>query len=94
MKLLGKGIAGTLESGDAMIELSPGGKGIQIELESTVEGLFGKYIRTVITETCNEFGLEDVIVKVQDKGALDCTIRARMTAAIVRAGQGEIKYEF
>ncbi|MGP1418261.1 MAG: citrate lyase acyl carrier protein [Sphaerochaetaceae bacterium] len=94
MKLHGTGIAGTLESGDALIEISPKDAGIQIELDSTVESQFGKYIRKIVLETCREFQLEDVLVRVHDKGALDCTLRARMTAAILRAGKGEIEYEF
>ncbi len=94
MKLKGTGIAGTLESGDAMIELSPGKNGIRIDLNSTVKSQFGKYIRKVVMDTCLEFDLQDVDVKVQDKGALDCTIRARVTAAILRAAGGEVQFEF
>lgn len=94
MKLVNSAIAGTLESGDVMIELNPGENGVEIDLQSTVESQFGKYIRSVIVDTCREFELENVKVRVQDKGALDCTIKARMTTAILRSSNGEIKYEF
>jgi citrate lyase acyl carrier protein len=78
--------AGTLESGDILIQVTPSeGKGIDIELESTVEYQFGRRIREVIKTTAEELGLTDAHIKAVDKGALDCTIKARTTAAVVRA---------
>ena len=78
--------AGTLESGDIMIQIAPAEtKGLHIELDSTVAAQFGRQIRTVITETLTGLGIEDADVKAVDKGARDCTIRARVTAAAVRA---------
>jgi len=79
-------VAGTLESGDIMIQLAPNEqKGLQIDLDSSVAAQFGTQIRKVITSTLEELGIEDAKVKATDKGALDCTIRARVTAAAVRA---------
>lgn len=79
-------IAGTLESGDILIQLSPAQeKGLTVNLDSTVGNRFGNQIRAVITETLHGLGIEDAIVDATDKGALDCTIRARVTAAAVRA---------
>lgn len=77
-------IAGTLESGDIMISIGPG-KGLEVELQSSVEAQFGRQIRLLITETLEGLGVKDASVKAIDKGALDCTIRARVTAAAVRA---------
>ena len=78
--------AGTLESGDIMIQIAPAEtKGLHIELDSSVSAQFGRQIRTVITETLTGLGIEDADVKAVDKGARDCTIRARVTAAAVRA---------
>ena len=78
--------AGTLESGDIMIQIAPAeNKGLHIELDSSVAAQFGRQIRTVITETLTGLGIEDADVKAVDKGARDCTIRARVTAAAVRA---------
>lgn len=78
--------AGTLESGDIRVQLSPSeAPGIHVNLESSVEHQFGEQIRNVIRETLSDFGLKDVNVSAIDKGALDCTIRARVTAAAVRA---------
>lgn len=78
--------AGTLESGDIMIQISPAEKaGLQINLASTVAYQFGDQIKAVITETLQELGINDAVIDATDKGALDCTIRARVTAAAVRA---------
>lgn len=78
--------AGTLESGDILIQITPReGNGITINLDSTVAFQFGDRIKEVIAGSLAEFGIENAIVDATDKGALDCTIRARVTAAAVRA---------
>ena len=77
-------IAGTLESGDIMVTIGPG-EGLQIELQSSVAAQFGRQIKAVITETLDGLGVKDAHEQAIDKGALDCTIRARVTAAAVRA---------
>lgn len=83
--------AGTFESGDILIQLfSPEKEGIEIELESSVARQFGQQIKKVIRDTLNEYGITDVRVKAVDKGALDCTIKARVTAAAVRATGNDV----
>ncbi len=78
--------AGTLESGDILVQISPSEKeGIEIDLNSSVAYQFGNRIKEVITETLTDLGIGGVTVTATDKGALDCTIRARVTAAAVRA---------
>ena len=78
--------AGTLESGDIMIQIFPAEHpGLEINLECTVAYQFGDQIKNVIKETVGELGVTDARIEAIDKGALDCTIRARTTAAVVRA---------
>ena len=77
-------VAGTLESGDIMVQIAPG-DGLQVELQSSVAAQFGRQIKALITETLQGLGIDNAYVKATDKGALDCTIRARVTAAAVRA---------
>ena len=79
--------AGTLESGDILVQIFPGeaGSGLSINLESSVAFQFGNQIRKVISETLTDLGINDAVINATDKGALDCTIRARVTAAAVRA---------
>ena len=78
-------VAGTLESGDIMIRISPGNGGLTIDLDSSVQARFGRQIKEMIASTLGELGIDNAEVKAVDKGALDCTIRARVTAAAVRA---------
>ena len=86
MKLIDTGIAGTLESSDIMVTLeeNPSG-GIIINLKSTVESQFGHQIRKVIADTLKEVGIDDVCVNANDRGALDCTVKARVLTAVQRA---------
>jgi len=86
MKIRQAGIAGTLESSDISVCIEANeGKGIRIELKSTVENQFGKQIRHVIEDTLRKQKVTDVLVRAIDKGALDCTIRARVLTALSRA---------
>ena len=78
--------AGTLESNDIYIMIMPSEeKGIELDLESIVMKQFGEEIRKVILETLKELKVERAIVKAQDKGALDYTIKARVETAVKRA---------
>ncbi len=68
-----------------MVTIGPGEGGLQIDLQSSVAAQFGRQIKAVIAETLEGLGIQDAHVEAIDKGALDCTIRARVTAAAVRA---------
>lgn len=80
--------AGTLESNDIMITLTPGakGSGVVIELESLVLAQYGQAIRKTIANVLNQQNVTDIYIKAVDRGALDCTIQARVLAALSRAG--------
>jgi len=67
-----------------MVTIGPG-EGIHVELQSSVEAQFGRQIKALITDTLEGLGIKDAHVNAIDKGALDCTIKARVTAAAVRA---------
>ncbi len=79
-------VAGTLESADVqlMIDLNPG-KGLDIELKSSVFDQYGRQILEVVEKTLKNMGITDAKVMVTDQGALDCTIIARTVAAVHRA---------
>ena len=77
--------AGTLESNDIFIAISEGESGRNtVSLESIVMKQFGPAILAVIEESLKEAGLLGVRVEARDKGALDCTIRARVECAASR----------
>lgn len=86
MEITTTAIAGTVESSDIMITVSPNDeKKIAINLNSSVEKQFGTRIREVIETTLKYLGIDAVTVDAVDKGALDCTIQARTITAINRA---------
>jgi citrate lyase subunit beta/citryl-CoA lyase len=63
-----------------------GSGGIQLDLTSKVETLFGDSIRDGAKETLGAFESENVRVKVEDQGALPWVIQARLETALLRAG--------
>lgn len=88
MEIKKPAIAGTLESSDIQIMIEPlKEEGIVIELKSSVEKQFGRQIRNVIKSTLETLGVESARVVATDKGALDCTIRARVQTAVYRAAE-------
>ncbi|GAB6087604.1 citrate lyase acyl carrier protein [Alkaliphilus crotonatoxidans] len=79
-------MAGTLESSDISIVIEPAqGTGITIELKSQVEKQYGEQIKRVVMETLEELKVTSALVKLNDKGALDCVIKARLQTAVLRA---------
>lgn len=85
--------AGTTDKTDVLITVGPnGGKGVHIDMESTVKDLFGDSIRETIEKVLKEFDVTDALVQVDDKGAYDFAIRARMRCALCRAAQ--IRYDW
>lgn len=78
--------AGTLESNDALIMIMPNDNiGVEVEIESIVMKQFGEQIKKVILEKATELELDGVKIQVQDKGALDYTLKARLATAVARA---------
>lgn len=85
MEIIKTGMAGTMESSDihVVIEKNPESS-IQIYLDSTVEKQFGEQIKEVILETLESMNVTNVVIRAIDRGALDCTIRARVQSAVMR----------
>lgn len=90
MKILKPTVAGSLESNDALITINPVDKDeIKIIVESIVEKQYRDKIYAAVAEILKDFNITSgVHVRVQDRGALDCTLKARVEAAILR-GKGE-----
>ena len=86
-KILREAEAGFQEKGDVVIRIKPGsdGSGIQLDIKSKVLALFGDQIRTSVLEEIAVYGLTDLTVLINDTGALDYAIRARVQTAIERA---------
>ena len=86
MKITANAIAGTLESNDVLVRISPA-EGLKVEIESIVLPQFGEQIRQAVLETARALQVEDAAITLQDKGAIECTIRARVETALLRAGE-------
>ena len=77
--------AGTIESSDCLITVKTH-DGLKIVIESTVFDAFGEQIYDVIKKTLDEHLVSNIYVHVQDKGALDYAIEARLITALKRLG--------
>ena len=95
MELKKRSIAGTMESSDCLITVEPKEDGkIQIEVDSVVQKQFGSQIESVIRKTLVEMNVSSAWIKINDKGALDCVIIARLKAALIRSNEElEMKWE-
>ena len=84
--------AGTLESSDAQITVEPAQDGIQLEISSSVMNQYGRQIKATVLDTLERLEVTSGRVTVVDKGALDCTLKARVECAVFRAcGQSKKK---
>ena len=85
MKIEKLAVAGTLESSDCMVTVEPGNGTIEVDLESAVMNQFGEQICKVVKETLERLDVDDAMIRIVDKGALDCTIKARVECAVYRS---------
>ena len=59
-----------------------------IDLQSVVQAQFGSAIEAAVREVLQENGVICANVKVMDRGALECVIRARVETAVLRSREG------
>ena len=85
MEILKTAMAGTLESSDAQVTVEPGDNGIELMIESSVIHQYGRQIRAVALETLERRDVKNARVTIFDKGALDCTLKARVECAVYRS---------
>lgn len=85
MKISDKAVAGTLESSDVFVEIAPGEGGVSLDLQSVVLDQFGDAIRDTVMDVLRRLGVESAKLTLKDRGALECTIRARVETAVRRA---------
>ncbi|MCL2898387.1 citrate lyase acyl carrier protein [Brenneria tiliae] len=86
MKITRAAVAGTLESSDVMIHIAPSETpGVDLQISSSVEKQFGDAIRTTVLDVFSQHNISNVQIVVDDKGALDCILRARMETLLLRA---------
>ncbi|MBP2309463.1 citrate lyase acyl carrier protein [Azospirillum melinis] len=90
MKIVKEALAGTLESSDLLVKVSPGsGTGLEVVISSEVMQQFGLQIDRVVRDTLARLGVTAGLVVVEDKGALDCAIQARVQTAVMRGAEAQ-----
>jgi len=75
--------AGSKESNDCLVTIKESDK-TKIHIDSIVGHLFYDQILKTVKETLEEEHVDNVEVTIEDLGALDYTIRARLLVAIKR----------
>lgn len=80
--------AGTLESSDCLVTVRPG-SGITLEYSGGSAFLFRSRTEAIVREVLQSSGVTDVAVTIQDQGALEPTLRARIETALSRASLEE-----
>ena len=83
-------VAGTLESSDAQITVEPSADGLTLDITSSVMNQYGRQIKATVLDTLERLDVKSGHVTVVDKGALDCTLKARVECAVFRScGQSD-----
>lgn len=95
MRITKTAVAGTLESSDIQVTIQSNANDcIEIHLDSPVKHLFKDEIENVILDSLRSHSVKSAVVKAIDKGALNCTIAARVQSAIYRAcEENELNWE-
>lgn len=73
------------------LELKNSG-GIEIDLKSKVAALYGERINSLAEELLKHYGIENAILKIEDAGALDFVIAARIEAVVKQAIKTDTEY--
>lgn len=76
--------AGTLESSDCLVTVS-GASELELDCRGATAALFAQRNRAVVEAVLRAKGLTGARVQIQDQGALEMTLRARVETALDRA---------
>jgi citrate lyase subunit gamma (acyl carrier protein) len=85
MEIKKSAVAGTMESSDAQITVEPLAGELKLSIESSVMNQYGRQIKECAYKTLNELGIKAGNVRIVDKGALECTLKARIECAVYRS---------
>ena len=95
MEIKKNAVAGTLESSDAQITVEPAQGKLELNIQSSVLNQYGRQIKKVFLDSLDILDVKSGRFSVVDKGALDCTIKARVEGAVYRsadAAEKDIKW--
>lgn len=85
MKIIKAASAGTLESGDVLVTIRPNDNELSISIDSIVLRQYGRAIKNTVEDILKNLNVTSGQITINDKGALDCTLKARLQCAIFRA---------
>ena len=88
MQVQGRAMAGTLESNDVMVTVSPA-QALEVQVTSIVLGQFGEELKRVALDTAAQLGVQGALIELDDRGAVECTVRARVETALTRAKEAK-----
>lgn len=88
MKIKKMAICGTLDSSDVLVTVKPSDEE-KITINSPVKSRFGGRIEKAVKKVLGENDCHNVDVTIQDSGALDCVIEARVLTALQRGEEDE-----
>lgn len=91
MEIKKAALAGTLESSDAQVRVEPS-ETLKIHIESSVKNQYGRKIKATVEESLKKLNVTKGHIFVVDKGALDCTIKARVDAAVFRSNDASTNH--
>lgn len=87
MKIKKSAQAGSLESCDVMVRIEPSQKERKIIIESDVIEQFEEQIQKVVESVLDKYDIDTILIKIQDKGALDFVITSRVETALKRSSK-------
>ena len=90
MQLLHTARAGTLESSDCLVTVSPSDS-FKLEYNGANSVIFAKRTEELVRAMLEKTGAENAKITIQDQGAIGITIKARLETALNRAAKEETR---
>ena len=88
--LLNTASAGTLESSDCLVTVSPAEK-LKLAYKGANREVFAERTMALVENVSKKYSLIGAEISIQDQGALAITIKARLETALIRAAKGVAK---
>ncbi|MEI7706097.1 MAG: citrate lyase acyl carrier protein [Deltaproteobacteria bacterium] len=83
------GVRGERGRSDCWVEVEPRSTGgLDLSVTTKVEAMYGDRVRATCRDVLAALGVENARVVIEDRGALDYALAARLEAAVARAGLG------
>ena len=68
-----------------LVSLEPAAEGISIKVDSVVFKQWGDSIKALAADMLDKAGVREARLEIRDRGALECTLRARLETVLGRA---------